>query len=121
MAELVYLAEIDSADSVPWSLLPYASWSVWTRPFGQASATGVLRRASATYVSKPADSPANTAWPQGIRQPLNVSRQLFAPGATAGRSRTSAGDIEIVNPVAVDGEPGALDYLIERRLRRSEA
>lgn len=66
-----------------------------------------LRYATQGYVSRAADSPANTYYEGRIQQPANVQRTLFGANATSGISQIGYGNLVLTN---LDG---ALDGLLE--------
>lgn len=69
--------------------------------------TRTLRYATGDgYITEPTDAPANTYYDARVRQPLLMSRTMFAPRTTRGRSTFGLGDLELLN-----GD-GALDDLI---------
>ena len=59
------------------------------------------------HVTGPAETPANQFYDARIKQPINLTRNLFSPGKTSGRSQMGYGNLILSNP---DGE---LDPLIE--------
>lgn len=89
MTDTLYLAEITVYDAT----LP---------------GTRVLRYASgAGFVTRASESPASTYYDAKIRQPNDLTRDLFDTGTTLGRSRVGYGDLVLIN------DDGALDGLLE--------
>lgn len=67
----------------------------------------LLRYASQQgHTTTPAETPANAYYEPRIKQPVNVKRDLFDSGTTAGRSRMGFGDLVLWNP------DGVLDVLL---------
>lgn len=67
----------------------------------------LLRYASQQgHTTTPAETPANAHYEPRIKQPVNVKRDLFDSGTTAGRSRMGFGDLVLWNP------DGVLDVLL---------
>lgn len=69
--------------------------------------TRTLRYATQGYVTKGTDTPAHTYYEGRIQQPANVSRSMFAPGTTAGRSQIGFGNMVLTNM------DGGLDALLD--------
>jgi hypothetical protein len=86
--EALYLAEIEAYDPA-------------------LGTTRILRFANRPFTTRSSESPANTLYEIGLQQPEDISRSLFANGATRGRSTIALGDLVLANP------DGALDYLNE--------
>jgi hypothetical protein len=70
-------------------------------------ALGYVRAATAGYVSRPTDTPANAIFEPILATALSVETSLFASGTTGGGSAVGAGDIELINDKA------ALDPLLD--------
>lgn len=66
-----------------------------------------VRAATAGYVSRPTDDPANAVWDPILATALSVETSLFQSGTTGGASAVGAGDIELLN------DKGKLDHLLE--------
>lgn len=91
----LYLAELDAYD------LDTGSLRVLRYSWGQGFTTGG------------ADTPAHTLYDPVIEQPVELTRAIFSPGTTEGRSRVGFGDLVLLNP---DGElDPILRYAIDGR------
>src|SRR5689334_16027060 len=61
-------------------------------------ATRTLRYSTGEgHVTGPAETPANTYYDPRVKQPLAMSRNMFLPAATRGRSSTGFGDLVLKN------------------------
>ncbi len=58
------------------------------------------------FTTSPTDTPANTPYDIGIDQPIEVTRSIYQPGTTEGRSKVGFGDLVLLNP------DGSLDHLL---------
>lgn len=66
--------------------------------------TRVLRVTTGNgFMTRPTDVPANTYYLSVLDQPADISRHMFSPGTTSGRSKVALGDVVLLN------EDGALD------------
>ena len=75
---------------------------------GAGTGTTTLYYASGNgHVTGPAETPANQFYDARIAQPLNITRNLFSPGKTSGRSQMGYGYMVLNNA------DGGLDGLIE--------
>ncbi|HXG71390.1 MAG TPA: hypothetical protein VNJ04_12365 [Gemmatimonadaceae bacterium] len=74
----------------------------------------VLRYSSGQgFITGGGDSPPHTYYAPRIKQPIDVTRDLFATGATSGATRVGYGDLVLINP---DGElDNLLDYAFDGR------
>ncbi len=55
------------------------------------------------FRTRPSETPASTEYKARLKQPVNVTRSIFAPGATGGKSKVVLGDLILNN------DDGALD------------
>lgn len=70
------------------------------------SGTRTLRYGTSGHVTSPSETPANTVYDAVVKQALRITRTMFAPETTRGRSTVGVGDIELLN------DDGALDGLL---------
>lgn len=72
---------------------------------GGSGGTRTLYYSTASFTTKPADTPANTFFDGRVKSPASMKRDLFDSGTTAGQSRTGYGSLVLLNG---DGELDAL-------------